>query len=407
MTDQRHPNPLSQDTVARMNAWWRAANYLSVGQIYLLANPLLREPLRIEHVKPRLLGHWGTTPGLNFLYLHLNRIITERDLNLIFIAGPGHGAPGVVASTWLEGTYSETYPERLARRRGHASPVPPVLLPRRHPQPRGAGHARLDPRGRRTRLLAVARLRRGAGQSRPDRRLRRRRRRGGNRAAGDLLAQQQVPQPGDRRRRAADPAPERLQDRQSHGAGAHSRRGTARADDRLRLRPDRGRRRRSRRDAPGDGGGHGPRVRRHPRHPARRPRRRHDDQAALADDHPAQPERLDRPEDRGRAQDRGLLARPSGAVHHGQAGAPDAAGRLDAQLPPGRAVRRGRPPGRGDHQPRPGRRQAHERQSARQWRPADAAAADARLRRLCRRCAQPGRGGRRSRPASWAPSCAT
>ena len=93
-----------------MNAWWRAANYLSVGQIYLLANPLLREPLRIEHVKPRLLGHWGTTPGLNFLYLHLNRIITERDLNVIFIAGPGHGAPGVVASTWLEGTYSETYP---------------------------------------------------------------------------------------------------------------------------------------------------------------------------------------------------------------------------------------------------------------------------------------------------------
>ncbi|MDR3530052.1 MAG: phosphoketolase family protein [Rhodopila sp.] len=110
MTDQPTAKPLSADQLARMNAWWHAANYLSVGQIYLLANPLLREPLRIEHVKPRLLGHWGTTPGLNFLYLHLNRIITERDLNLIFIAGPGHGAPGVVASTWLEGTYSETYP---------------------------------------------------------------------------------------------------------------------------------------------------------------------------------------------------------------------------------------------------------------------------------------------------------
>jgi xylulose-5-phosphate/fructose-6-phosphate phosphoketolase len=111
MADQHTPKPLTEQMVARMNAWWRAANYLSVGEIYLLANPLLRQPLRIDDVKPRLLGHWGTTPGLNFLYLHLNRIITARDLNLIFIAGPGHGAPGVVASTWLEGTYSETYPE--------------------------------------------------------------------------------------------------------------------------------------------------------------------------------------------------------------------------------------------------------------------------------------------------------
>src|SRR5271167_5136759 len=102
--------PLSPDLLGKMNAYWRAANYLSVGQIYLYDNPLLKKPLHIDHVKPRLLGHWGTTPGLNFLYLHLNRIITQRDLNLIFIAGPGHGAPGVVASTWLEGTYSETYP---------------------------------------------------------------------------------------------------------------------------------------------------------------------------------------------------------------------------------------------------------------------------------------------------------
>ena len=94
-----------------MQAWWRAANYLSVAQIYLLDNPLLREPLRIEHVKPRLLGHWGTTPGLNFIYLHLNRIISTRNLDVLFIAGPGHGAPGVVASTYLEGTYSELYPD--------------------------------------------------------------------------------------------------------------------------------------------------------------------------------------------------------------------------------------------------------------------------------------------------------
>jgi xylulose-5-phosphate/fructose-6-phosphate phosphoketolase len=94
-----------------MDAWWRAANYLSVGQIYLLANPLLRQPLSIEHVKPRLLGHWGTTPALNFLYVHLNRVIVERDLDLIYVTGPGHGGPGLVANTWLEGTYSELYPE--------------------------------------------------------------------------------------------------------------------------------------------------------------------------------------------------------------------------------------------------------------------------------------------------------
>ena len=110
MTDQPMPPRLAAQELADMNAWWRAANYLSVGQIYLMANPLLREPLLMQHVKPRLLGHWGTTPGLNFLYLHLNRIIRARDLEVLFIAGPGHGAPGVVASTWLEGTYSEIYP---------------------------------------------------------------------------------------------------------------------------------------------------------------------------------------------------------------------------------------------------------------------------------------------------------
>ncbi|AFZ30337.1 phosphoketolase [Gloeocapsa sp. PCC 7428] len=102
--------PLSAEELRKMNAYWRAANYLSVGQIYLLDNPLLREPLKIEHVKPRLLGHWGTTPGLNFIYVHLNRVIKKYDLNTIYIAGPGHGGPGLVANTYLEGTYSEYYP---------------------------------------------------------------------------------------------------------------------------------------------------------------------------------------------------------------------------------------------------------------------------------------------------------
>src|SRR5215472_15044793 len=93
-----------------IDAYWRAANYLSVGQIYLYDNPLLQEPLTKAHIKPRLLGHWGTTPGLNFLYAHLNRIIKQRDLSMIYITGPGHGGPALVANAWLEGTYSEVYP---------------------------------------------------------------------------------------------------------------------------------------------------------------------------------------------------------------------------------------------------------------------------------------------------------
>ena len=101
--------PLDRDQLRRIDAWWRAANYLSVGQIYLMSNPLLREPIAAEHVKPRLLGHWGTTPGLNFIYAHLNRAIMARDLQMMYIIGPGHGGPGLVASAWLEGTYSEIY----------------------------------------------------------------------------------------------------------------------------------------------------------------------------------------------------------------------------------------------------------------------------------------------------------
>jgi xylulose-5-phosphate/fructose-6-phosphate phosphoketolase len=102
--------PLTAEELHKIDAYWRAANYLSVGQIYLYANPLLREPLKIEHIKPRLLGHFGTTPGLNFIYVHFNRLIKNHDLNVIYLAGPGHGGPGLVANTYLEGTYSEFYP---------------------------------------------------------------------------------------------------------------------------------------------------------------------------------------------------------------------------------------------------------------------------------------------------------
>src|SRR5579863_6489816 len=102
--------PLSVEELHAIDAWWRAANYLSVGQIYLYDNPLLTEPLTLDHIKPRLLGHWGTTPGLNFIYVHCNRAIQKHDLNMIYICGPGHGGPGMVANTWLEGTYTEYFP---------------------------------------------------------------------------------------------------------------------------------------------------------------------------------------------------------------------------------------------------------------------------------------------------------
>src|SRR5467141_1074740 len=102
--------PLSPEELRKMNAYWRAANYLSVGQIYLYANPLLHEPVKLEHVKPRLLGHWGTTPGLNFIYVHFNRLIKKYDLNVIYICGPGHGGPGMLANCYLEGHYTEIYP---------------------------------------------------------------------------------------------------------------------------------------------------------------------------------------------------------------------------------------------------------------------------------------------------------
>ena len=113
MSKVEHQNStvLTDDELRTLDAHWRAANYLAAGQIYLLANPLLREPLRAEHIKPRLLGHWGTSPGLNLVYTHLNRVIKARSLDALCIWGPGHGGPSVVANSWLEGSYSETYPD--------------------------------------------------------------------------------------------------------------------------------------------------------------------------------------------------------------------------------------------------------------------------------------------------------
>src|SRR3954451_11407149 len=103
--------PLSEDLLTRIHRYWQAANYLTVGQIYLCANPLLREKLSPDHIKPRLLGHWGTSPGLNLVYVHLNRLIKKYDLNAIYMAGPGHGGPALIANVWLEGSYTEFYPD--------------------------------------------------------------------------------------------------------------------------------------------------------------------------------------------------------------------------------------------------------------------------------------------------------
>ncbi len=111
MTTQSNKNVLSMQQLEQIHAWWRAANYLSVGQIFLMDNPLLEQPLKQEHIKPRRLGHWGTTPGLNLIYAHMNRVIKSENLSAIFITGPGHGAPALVANTWMEGSYSELYPD--------------------------------------------------------------------------------------------------------------------------------------------------------------------------------------------------------------------------------------------------------------------------------------------------------
>ncbi len=142
------PGPLAERELHRIDAYWRAANYLSAGQIYLLDNPLLREPLKPEHIKPRLLGHWGTTPGLNFLYVHVNRVIRSRDLNAMMIVGPGHGAPGALANAYLEGTYSETYPHVGRDEEGLRRLFRQFSFPGGRAVPYGSRDPGLDPRGR-------------------------------------------------------------------------------------------------------------------------------------------------------------------------------------------------------------------------------------------------------------------
>ena len=338
-------NTLSPELLRRMDAYWRAANYLSVGQIYLYDNPLLKEPLTLAHVKPMLLGHWGTTPGQNFIYVHLNRVIKKYDLDMIYVSGPGHGGPAVVGNTYLEGTYSEVYPNISRDEAGPQEAFHAVLVSGRHSEPRIPGMPGIDPRGRRARLLAQSLVRRRIRQSGSGRRLRGRRRRSGDRAARDGVAFQQVPESGHRRCRAADSASERLQDLQSHHPRPHQPRGAGAIPARLRL--DALLRR-------------GPRAatsctrpwpRRSTRPWSRSGRSSSDarahgkiDAAALADDRSELAQGLDRTQGGRRPADRGDVPLPPGpAVHLGTESRTSAvAGKLVEELSARGTVRRAR-----------------------------------------------------------------
>ena len=184
---------LNDTELSQVDALWRAANYLAAGQIYLMDNPLLRIPLLPEHIKPRLLGHWGTSPGLNFVYAHLNRAILTHDLNVMLVTGPGHGGPALLANTWLEGSYSEAWPEVTRDGEGMDELFRQFSFPGGVPSHVGSAGARLDPRGRRAGLLARPRVRRRVRQPGTARRVCGRRRRGGDRSACRQLAREQVP----------------------------------------------------------------------------------------------------------------------------------------------------------------------------------------------------------------------
>jgi hypothetical protein len=182
--------PLSPDLLRKMNAYWRAANYLSVGQIYLYDNPLLRKPLKLSHVKPLVVGHWGTTPGQNFIYVHLNRVIKKYDLDMFYIAGPGHGGPAIVGNVYLEGTWSEVYPNITQDEAGLKKLFMQFSFPggiSSHVAPTTPGSIH---EGGRAGVFAQPCFRGRIRQSRPDRRLRRRRRRSGDGSFGDLMAVQ-------------------------------------------------------------------------------------------------------------------------------------------------------------------------------------------------------------------------
>ena len=184
--------PLTAEEIRKMNAYWRACNYLSAGMLYLCHNPLLREPLKPEHIKNRLLGHWGSDPGQSFIWVHMNRLIKKYDLDTIYISGPGHGAPATLSNCYLEGVYSEVYPDKSQDVAGTAEVPQAILLSRRNRQSLHSGNSRVDPRGRRAGIQHLPWVWSGVRQSRPDRDRGGGRRRIGDRAAGHQLALQQI-----------------------------------------------------------------------------------------------------------------------------------------------------------------------------------------------------------------------
>ena len=336
--------PLSPDELRKIDAYWRASLYLCMGMLYLKANPLLREPLSLEHTKPRLLGHWGSDPGQCFTYIHFNRLIKKYDLNAIYISGPGHGAPAVLSQAYLEGTYSEIYPDKSEDLAGmqrffkqfsfpggigsHATPETPGSIHEGGELGYSLSHAYGTVYDNPD-LIALVMVGDGEAETGP---------------LGDQLAQQQIPQPDHRRGGAAGPASQRLQDQQSDDPGAHQPRRVDGTVHRLRLHPVFRRGQRSAQHAPGDGGDPGALRPGDPQGPGRGAPHRPSLPAALARGHPAQPQGLDGPARGGRALSRRFLAgAPDPASGHCHQPWPiAAAGKVDAQLQARRTFRRRR-----------------------------------------------------------------
>ena len=226
---------LAPDLLRKMDAYWRAANYLSVGQIYLYANPLLREPLSLEHVKPLVVGHWGTTPGQNFIYTHLNRVIKKYDLDMFYVAGPGHGGPALVANTYLEGSYSEIYPDISQDEAGmqklfkqfsfpggissHVAPSTPGSIHEGGELGYSLSHA-FGAAFDNPSLIVACVVGDGEAETGP---------------LATAWQSNEVARPGQRRDGSADPAPQWLQDQQSDRSGPHRTRRAGPVLSRLRL----------------------------------------------------------------------------------------------------------------------------------------------------------------------------
>ena len=394
---------LSADELRKIDAYWRAANYLSVGQIYLLDNPLLRKPLRIEHVKPRLLGHWGTTPGLNFIYAHLNRVIVARDLDVIYLAGPGHGGPALVANAYLEGTYAERYHaitedvegmQRLFKQFSFPGGIPSHVAP----ETPGSIHEG----GELGYVLAHAY---GAAFDNPDLVV--------AAVVGDGEAETGPLATGWHGNKFLNPArdgavlpilhlngykianpcylariPHDELDEvlRGHGVRAGLRGGP-----------------RSGEDAPADGGRARRRGRGDPAHPARRAHEGLQATSRVADDRVALAQRMDVPQGHRRQAVRGLLARAPGADgRHGQARAHADPRTVDEELPAAGALRQVRPPRRGPSQIAAEGHAPHERQPARERRHAAARPAHAGLPELRGQAAKSRRGNGGSDPRDGA-----